>query len=78
MGLFQQLPEDPEEWAGLPSEPLGPESAASRLSTDVDNLTALGGVIPSSSAVESIVIPVTPFVEAALSQPEGGEDRSLG
>ena len=31
MGLFQQLPEDPEEWAGLPAEPLPPESDAERL-----------------------------------------------
>jgi len=31
MGLFQHKPEDPTEWAGLPSEPLEPLSAAERL-----------------------------------------------
>lgn len=35
MGLFAQLPEEPSEWAGLPSEPDRPE-------TDAERLTAAG------------------------------------
>lgn len=31
MGLFQHRPEDPVEWAGLPSEPLRDETTAERL-----------------------------------------------
>ncbi len=31
MGLFQKLPEDPVEWAGLPSEPLPDRTAAEQL-----------------------------------------------
>ncbi len=31
MGLFQQRPEEPTEWGGLPSEPLQPRSAAEQL-----------------------------------------------
>jgi len=45
MGLFAPSPEEPTEWAGLPSEPLEPRSAADRLSTDgsVDVLGLLAG-----------------------------------
>lgn len=31
MGIFTPQPEDPEEWAGLPSEPLRPEDPAAAL-----------------------------------------------
>lgn len=34
MGLFQQRPEDPTEWAGLPAEPWEPASPASQLTDD--------------------------------------------
>lgn len=42
MGLFMQRPEDKSEWAGLPSEPLEPQSDAERL-TDAPPVDA-GGV----------------------------------
>lgn len=76
MGLFSKLPEEPVEWAGLPSEPARDESAAERLpsapSTDLGGL-GFGG--PAAAAgVESIVIPVAPVVEIAQSQ-ESGEDE---
>jgi hypothetical protein len=31
MGLFSKLPEEPVEWAGLPSEPARAETRAERL-----------------------------------------------
>ena len=76
MGLFSQLPEEPAEWAGLPSEPDRPESDAERLTTasSVD-LGGLGFGDPAASgAVESIVIPVKPVVEIAQSQGSGEDE----
>jgi len=45
MGLFTPRPEEPTDWAGLPSEPLEPRSPADRLSADgsVDALGLLAG-----------------------------------
>lgn len=67
MGLFQQMPEDPEEWAGLPSEPLRPTSDAETL-TDAGavgdiGLELLTPGLPGGTHAEqitSIVIPVDP------------------
>lgn len=68
MGLFSKLPEEPIEWAGLPSEPARPETAAERLtgapSIDLGGL-GFGG---SAGAVESIVIPVAPVIEVGEAQ----------
>lgn len=57
MGMFTQRPEEPTEWAGLPSEPLRPRNAAERL----DDAPPVDLGLPSAGdgAVESIVIPVT-------------------
>lgn len=69
MGLFSQLPEEPNEWAGLPSEPARPESDAERLGdappVDVGGLGvgALGLTASVGGVVEGIVIPVAPAVE---------------
>lgn len=77
MGLFSKLPEEPTEWAGLPSEPARAETAAERL-TDAAAIDlggfGVGGVGHGGGAVESIVFPVTPVVEIAESQ-ETGEDE---
>lgn len=77
MGLFSQRPEEPTEWAGLPSEPSRHETAAERLpdASAVD----LGGLSASdlafgSGTVESIVIPVKPAIEIVQTQ-ETGEDE---
>ncbi|MFK4837897.1 hypothetical protein ACI3KY_19380 [Microbacterium sp. ZW T2_14] len=70
MGLFSQLPEEPNEWAGLPSEPAHPESDAERLRdaapVDVGGLGvgALGLTESAGGGVEGIVIPLTPIMEA--------------
>ena len=78
MGLFSKLPEDPVEWAGLPSEPARPESPAERL-TDAGagdpgglGLGDLG--LGGAGAVESIVVPVAPVIETAQSQQPGEEE----
>lgn len=68
MGQFTTRPEEPSEWAGLPSEPLQSRPAAESLgapSESADSLFFLG------TTIESIVIPVTPVVEEAL---ESGSD----
>lgn len=84
MGLFSQRPEEPAEWAGLPSEPARPESAAERLAdTPVIDVTGFGldalgngngdvGVV-GAGVVESIVIPVAPVIEMTETQ-GAGED----
>lgn len=79
MGLFTKLPEEPADWAGLPSEPDRPESAAERLA-DASAAVDPGGLgvgdiaLGGSGAVESIVFPVPPVVEIVEAQ-ESGEDE---
>ncbi|MFB7891511.1 hypothetical protein ACFC1I_04860 [Microbacterium sp. NPDC056044] len=78
MGLFSKLPEEPTEWAGLPSEPTRAETQAERLSdaasVDLGGL-GLGDLAGGGGgAVESIVIPVAPVIEIVQSQ-ESGEDE---
>lgn len=64
MGLFSQRPEEPTEWAGLPSEPARVESSADRLpeAAPVD-LGGLGLAAFGGGEVEVIVVPVTPVTE---------------
>lgn len=73
MGLFSQRPEEPTEWAGLPSEPARPESSAERLpdaaAVDLGGLGATG----LSDGI-SIVIPVPPVTDVDVDgsqQPRG-------
>ncbi len=74
--MFSKLPEEPIEWAGLPSEPARAETAAERL-TDAGGVGLDGMGIGfadarlGGGAVESIVIPVSPAVEIAESQESG-------
>ncbi|GAA3211341.1 hypothetical protein [Microbacterium terregens] len=72
MGLFTPRPEEPAEWAGLPSEPLEPGSGAESLGSPTGYSDPLGILGP---AVESIVIPVLPAAEIArtASDPAAGE-----
>lgn len=64
MGLFASRPEEPSEWAGLPSEPLEPESEADRLDDGIDIDPA--GLV--GSGFGSIVIPVEPVDGTAQSR----------
>jgi hypothetical protein len=87
MGLFSQRPEEPTEWAGLPSEPARAESAAERLSDvaagDLGGLDIAGlaigttGTSTSHIAIESIVIPVEPGIEIAGSESSNRDGPSV-
>jgi hypothetical protein len=74
MGLFTQRPEFNDELPGLPGEPARPETAAERLADAASVDIGMAGLLgEGAAAVESIVIPVSPYVEIAESQ-ESGED----
>lgn len=66
MGLFQQRPEEPTEWAGLPSEPLRSRSEAELLEDAAPVDAGFGGLFVQGTAIESIEIPVE--VEPAESE----------
>ncbi|HWM15576.1 MAG TPA: hypothetical protein VNP97_03200 [Microbacterium sp.] len=72
MGMFTPRPEEPTQWAGIPSDPLEPQS-------DVESLAAppLSADQFGYGAVESIVIPMAPILDAvreADSTPGEGDD----
>ncbi|MET0736259.1 MAG: hypothetical protein ABWY55_11560 [Microbacterium sp.] len=69
MGLFQHRPEDPTEWAGLPSEPLHDEWAAERL----PDAAPAPAVLPGEG-VGSIRIPLPDLDEG---QHDAGSDESV-
>jgi hypothetical protein len=74
MGLFTELrPEENDDWAGIPSDPLRAETEAERL-RDAAPVDAAGlglGGFGDFAAVESILIPVAPVIEIAESQETG-------
>jgi len=59
MGQFQSRPEDPSEWAGLPSEPLD-RSDATNLEASIGAADALQ--LGLGSGLGSILIPTTPLL----------------
>lgn len=61
MGLFQKLPEDPIEWAGLPSEPLPERSAAERLDEAPPATDLMFGAGYES---HSLAVPIAPVDDA--------------
>lgn len=81
MGLFSQRPEEPTEWAGLPSEPARVETTAERLTdaaaVDLGGLgvggLGLGGV-SSEGMVESIAIPVALHVDTTEPRAPGDDE----
>ena len=56
MGLFTQRPEEPAEWAGIPSEPARDETDAERLRAASVDPARLGPL--DDSAAASIAIPI--------------------
>jgi len=63
MGLFASRPEDPFEWAGLPSEPLGQRSDAELLETppvDPFAISTSGGSTSISIEVDAAAGTATP------------------
>ena len=64
MGLFTQRPEENDEWAGLPSEPLLPPSAAERLDGLTPEAVGPAGLLADDGAIASISIDIAPTVPA--------------
>lgn len=63
MGLFTQRPEEPSEWAGLPSEPARPTSGAELLPDEpplADPAAAILGGTGISSVAIALSVPVAP------------------
>lgn len=58
MGLFTQKPEEPTEWAGLPSEPV--KGHDTDLEQGADVITEVG-IDPSLGNVSSVSIDLTAF-----------------
>jgi hypothetical protein len=71
MGLFASKPEEPSEWAGLPSEPLGALSDSELLGDPPTADMLLGDTPPG---VASITIPAVP--EPTASDAGDATDRS--
>ena len=55
MGLFASRPEEPTEWAGLPSEPLEPTAAEKIADTSISAATL---PMLDGAGVESVAIPL--------------------
>lgn len=79
MGQFTTRPEEPAEWAGLPSEPVESRPVAESLAAPVESADSL---VFLSAAVESIAVPLTPPAEvapivadAADGDPSAGDGR---
>lgn len=67
MGLFQKLPEDPVEWAGLPSEPLPDPPVAERL----PDSPAIDLGAESFPGIGSISISIPTELPAAVADGDG-------
>lgn len=72
MAQFTSRPEEPTEWAGLPSEPLASRSDVESLAEPGDSADSLGIF---STAVASVAIPVPP---AEVSPPDPGSTDEGG
>lgn len=70
MGLFSTRPEEPSEWAGLPSEPAQSRTEAESLAAQTESADSLAFL---GTTIESIVIPVAPAVEIAQPAADSAE-----
>jgi hypothetical protein len=61
MGIFQQRPEEPTEWAGLPADPWEPRAPAEILPDPVATEIVMPG---STVPIESITISLSPAPSA--------------
>lgn len=73
MGIFVTRPEEPTEWAGLPSEPVASRSEAESLAAQVESAGSLAFL---GTSIESVVIPVVTVIEIAQTA-AGSGDRDL-
>lgn len=67
MGIFSTRPEEPTEWAGLPSEPERVRSGAEALPEPIDSADSLGLL---GTSIASVAIPLSP------PDPTGADDDS--
>lgn len=72
MGLFTQRPEEPSEWAGLPSEPAQPLSDAERLG-DAGAGWSPDLLSPQPELTTSVEIPVDEHLGGAGLGPDGAD-----
>ena len=70
MGLFSTRPEEPTEWAGLPSEPAHDRTEAESLAAQTESADSLAFL---GTTIESIVIPVAPAVDVPPSAADSAE-----
>lgn len=75
MGQFNTSPEEPSDWAGLPSEPLAPRPAAESLDAPIESADSLAFW---GTTIESVVIPVVPVVEIAQTAADTAEGDPPG
>jgi hypothetical protein len=71
MGIFATRPEDPFEWAGIPSEPARPKTDAELLATVPQTAPVVAPDAPLGATM-SIVIPI-PATTPAPARPESTE-----
>lgn len=76
MGLFTPRPQhEQQEWAGLPSEPLDPQSAAERLdAAPAADPTGIGLAAGSTSIVFPVAPPAPEAADAATAAPPDPDD----
>ena len=70
MGIFSTRPEEPTEWAGLPSEPVASQSEAESLAEQIESADSLAFL---GTSIESVVIPMVPVVEIAQTAADTAE-----
>lgn len=74
MGQFSTRPEEPTEWAGLPSEPARVRPPAESLDTPVESAASL---TLWGSEIASVTVPI-PTAPAADAGPESAGDERGG
>lgn len=72
MGQFSTRPEEPTEWAGLPSEPERTRTEAESLPDPVASAGSLGFLDTSIASVVIPVAPVAPVDEKAATEADPG------
>ncbi|WJM17091.1 hypothetical protein [Microbacterium arborescens] len=77
MGLFMQRPEEPSEWAGLPSEPVRRTSNAELLPNEPPPADPAGDLL-GGGGIASITIPLPVPSEPAGEGADGDSEAESG
>lgn len=70
MGQFTTRPEEPTEWAGLPSEPVQSRPEAESLGVPIESADSLA---VWGTTIESVAIPVVPVAEIVQTSTDSAE-----